>query len=187
MYHIKEDKRTKKSAELLCNALNTCMKTKNFSDITIVDLQNESFVSRATFYRLFDNTVDILDYQCDRLFQSYLENEAAQKTASLSVKERCLRFFDFLLKNKTALINTIKSGHIEIIYDCNNRYAEAMVRYFFGEQKISENDLQLITLLISSMMTGIGMYQMKDTEEKTAMDVYQTFQKIAKMMDDLIE
>lgn len=187
MYHIKEDKRTKKSAELLCSALNTCLQTKNFSDITIVDLQNESSVARATFYRLFDNTVDVLEYQCDQLFKTFLEGEAPQTAVSHSTKERCLRFFDFLLKNKEALINTIKSGHIEIIYNCNRRYAEAMVCYFFGSQPISENDLELITLLTSSMMTGIGMYQMKDTEEKTSEDVYETFQKISAMIDSLIQ
>ena len=50
------------------DALVVCMRTKNFSDVTISDLARESGVSRVTFYRYFDTTTDVLAYLCDSLF-----------------------------------------------------------------------------------------------------------------------
>ena len=40
------------------------MEKKDFTEISISDLQKASGVSRATFYRLFDNVQDVLDYKC---------------------------------------------------------------------------------------------------------------------------
>lgn len=64
MVHVGTDKRRIRSAELLTEGLTACMKQKDFTQISISDLQRESGVSRATFYRLFDNVQDILDYKC---------------------------------------------------------------------------------------------------------------------------
>lgn len=65
MYHIKEDKRSRNSANLIYGGLLECLKKKNLDDITITDICNNCTVSRATFYRLFDNIDDILQYQVD--------------------------------------------------------------------------------------------------------------------------
>ena len=51
------------------DALVECMRTKNFTDITISDLSRVSKVSRVTFYRYFSNTTDVLEYLCDSLFE----------------------------------------------------------------------------------------------------------------------
>ena len=60
MYHISNDIRTQKSADLIANALNEYILKKDFTEITVTDLQKASSVSRSTFYRLFDNIVYIL-------------------------------------------------------------------------------------------------------------------------------
>jgi AcrR family transcriptional regulator len=55
MYHISNNRRAEKSAELIYQGLLTCLKHKNFDQVTITDLQKASGVARTTFYRAFDN------------------------------------------------------------------------------------------------------------------------------------
>lgn len=67
LYHLTTHIRVKKSAELIKEALIKCLHEKDFSLISVSDLQKISGVSRATFYRIFDNIYDVLCYYCDQL------------------------------------------------------------------------------------------------------------------------
>lgn len=61
MYHISKDIRAQKSADYICEALMKCVKHKDFAEITVSDLNKKYGISRTTFYRLFDNTLDVLE------------------------------------------------------------------------------------------------------------------------------
>ena len=90
MIHVKEDKRAKRSAELLLDGLVICMNQKDFTEISVSDLQKASGVSRATFYRLFDNVQDVLAFKCEELAIT-LQNEYKKKQA-----RRTRKFHSFL-------------------------------------------------------------------------------------------
>lgn len=72
MYHISDDIRAQQSAMRICNAMMKYSKKKSFSEITVSDLHKEYLISRTTFYRLFDNTVDVLEYMVDRMGEEVL-------------------------------------------------------------------------------------------------------------------
>ena len=72
MYHISDDKRARQSADLIWNGLVDCMNQKDFTEITVTDLQKASGVARTTFYRAFDNLSDILYWKCDTCFREAL-------------------------------------------------------------------------------------------------------------------
>ena len=74
MYHIKTDKRAEKSVELICTGLLACLEQKEFSQISISDIQRASTVSRSTFYRNFDSLDDVLALLCDRGFDEILRS-----------------------------------------------------------------------------------------------------------------
>ena len=86
MYHIKEDPRQKKSADLitegmlslLCDSALPPQKTP-----TIADICRQAGVSRATFYRLFDSPDDILSYYFDTIFDNIMECCADKKKAGV--------------------------------------------------------------------------------------------------------
>lgn len=67
MIHVGTDKRRLRSAQLLADALMQCLEEKDFTQINVSDLQRKSGVSRATFYRLFDNIQDVLAYRCQEI------------------------------------------------------------------------------------------------------------------------
>ena len=77
MYHIKNDKRSKRSAELISQGLLECLESKGFSEITVTDVQRASTVSRSTFYRCFDNLGDVLELLCDRGFDEIFSGGGA--------------------------------------------------------------------------------------------------------------
>ncbi|ANZ64981.1 hypothetical protein AYR62_13445 [Secundilactobacillus paracollinoides] len=77
MFHIKDDIRAQRSAQLLYNGLMTLLDTKPFTQITVSDLSRESTVGRTTFYRHFDDTIDILTWQCNTHMHDALTNYVA--------------------------------------------------------------------------------------------------------------
>ena len=72
MYHIPNDIRAKKSANLIIQGLYKSLEEKPLKDVKVNDIYNNSYVSRATFYRLFDSIRDILIYQCDLIVNEML-------------------------------------------------------------------------------------------------------------------
>lgn len=75
MYHVKDSKRTKESARLIVGGLHECLKMKKFESITVTDVQKQSTVGRATFYRLFDSVSDVLAYEFDEEFSKLMKSE----------------------------------------------------------------------------------------------------------------
>lgn len=73
MYHIKNHKKSIKSADLISNAFLNLLETKSYEEISVNDLHKESYVSRTTFYSLFDNVDDIFRYQIDQILGEIAE------------------------------------------------------------------------------------------------------------------
>ena len=91
MYRIKNDKRSLNSIKLVSDGLVKCLETKEFDNISISDIQKTTYVSRATFYRYFDSTLDVLVYNIDKIFENTIEKACIEK---LSTKEVMIHFFD---------------------------------------------------------------------------------------------
>lgn len=129
MYHLKEDRRAEKSAELLYEALTRCMAKKEFDKITISELAKESTVSRATFYRNFDETIDILYWQCDRLFREVLTDFVASEPDLAQADELISYVFNFWMKHADILEILIEHGRVDIIYNSFLNNASVVMEY----------------------------------------------------------
>jgi AcrR family transcriptional regulator len=66
LYHIKEDKRTRVTTQLICDALTSLIMEGKWDNLTITALVNKAQVGRATFYRSFDFVEDVLKLQVDQ-------------------------------------------------------------------------------------------------------------------------
>jgi AcrR family transcriptional regulator len=124
MYHIKNDKRAIKSAELVYSGLSDLIEKKSFDSITITDIQKASGVGRATFYRSFDNVNDVLYWQCSLHYQEVMTGYLEER-AKINGKEDpyafMTYFFSYWMKgeNSRILEQLIKTGHYDIIYRCH--------------------------------------------------------------------
>ena len=65
------NKRAQDSQRAIYKGLRRLLERKDLKDITVVDLQNECNISRATFYRNYRNIIDVLDV----IFYWYLHRD----------------------------------------------------------------------------------------------------------------
>lgn len=138
MYHLKEDMRAEKSAELLYEALICCMEKKEFDKITISELSKKSTVSRATFYRNFDDVIDILYWKCDRLFQSVLTAFVVSEP-DLSRADMLISYvFSFWMKHTDILEILIERGRVDIIYNSFLKNAGVVMEYLSDKLHLPE-------------------------------------------------
>ena len=117
MYHIRNDVRAEKSAHLLYEGLQKILAKKEFGKITVSDISKESTVSRATFYRNFDEIIDILSWKCDREFHSVLTGFVE----SVPPLEHQNELLSYVLKYWMAHIDILEIlmniGRLDIIYN----------------------------------------------------------------------
>jgi AcrR family transcriptional regulator len=74
MYHIKDDPRAIRSAEMLYDGLVTLMAEMPFHTIKVKDLVEASHVGRTTFYRHFDTIEDVLRLRSDQVFEDMIQH-----------------------------------------------------------------------------------------------------------------
>lgn len=124
MYHIRRDKRSAQSAQLIYNGLLQCLKKKSFDQITVTDVQKTSGVARTTIYRCFDNLSDILYWQCDLCFQEALLS-ATPKIVS-NEWQLILDYFSYWMNHSDILKLLIDINRQDIIYACHMKNATAL-------------------------------------------------------------
>lgn len=74
MFHIKNDRRSVNSAETLVTALLDLLNDHEFENINITKLVNKARVGRSTFYRNFDQLIDVLHWKCTQQFNEVVDS-----------------------------------------------------------------------------------------------------------------
>lgn len=183
MYHIKNDKRALRSAELIQEGLIKCLKNKSFDEITVSDIQRESTVSRSTFYRLFDNLIDVLYYQCDLLATAMEENYAAQKSSTL---QNFIKYsLSFWLDNHGFLEALFKSGKIYILQSVMTEHSH-YYKDFFTNSKLSETEMNYLIPTATSILNTILMTWIKNGKKESADEIYKVFLEITAQITFLL-
>lgn len=118
MYHIKNDKRCRKSAELIGNAVMQLLETKALDEITVTDIQKKSGVGRSTFYRIFDTVADVLvmksDEECAGMAKAYLD-AANHNGQPENVQIDLIRlFFDYWHEHDKIIGVLFKANRLDI-------------------------------------------------------------------------
>lgn len=148
MYHISNDERAKKSAKKIGNGLLLCLSNKNFTEITVTDIQKASNVGRATFYRLFDNITDVLSYLCDKIFEKV--GREFEKMRNCNSKETSLKFIKEWMDNKTLLKAIVDCNRIDFLYNSHAKYIGTNVVYFFPNLSIPDEQLTYLLMTMTA-------------------------------------
>lgn len=110
MYHIKNDKRCLRSADRIGDALRSLLAEKPLSEITVTDIQRLSGTGRSTFYRLFDNTDDVLLYLAEEEFHDLM---ALYK--DMSWPDFTKRVINSIMSETRVLVNVASSGKTHLL------------------------------------------------------------------------
>ena len=164
MYRIANDIRAKKSADLIIHGLEECLKEKELNDIKVVDIYNKCFVSRATFYRLFDSVYDVLSYECDCLREETiksLENKKFNNKKELAI--HCLKLW---LTHETLVKAIMENRLYGLLYDVQMRHKEDL-KQFYSDDSLDEEQLNyLVSFIVSILFCSYNIYS-KHNKEKT--------------------
>lgn len=166
MYHIKPDRRSQRSARLICHGFNRCIAHQNFNQLTISEIVQAAPVGRATFYRLFDAKKDILLYQCDQICKRAVKDSSAQN----STREFFLIFAKLCLKNNLLFQTIIKSHQANLIYETlMKRLANVKKRFKIANDLSPEQRdyflSDLTYLLIGTLKTWIKHHKRESAQE----------------------
>lgn len=132
MYHISDDKRARQSADLIWNGLVDCMNQKDFTEITVTDLQKASGVARTTFYRAFDNLSDILYWKCDTCFREALSD--CTPSMFMNEVDFAKHYFNYWMQHSEILEWLIKINRQDIIYACHMKNADELQQKYGSPQ-----------------------------------------------------
>ena len=181
MYHVSNDVRAKKSAALICQGLGKCLEEKPLSSIRIMDIYEKCYVSRATFYRLFDDIRDIFIYECDNIFADILkmiENNKFQNKGEEAIF--CIKRW---LEHDTLMKALAENNLIGIIYDTHIRNSELLKRFysirFEDEKKVD----YFIAILASLTYASLTVYYNHGATEPIE-QVYDTVRKCTRILAD---
>lgn len=185
MYHISNDKRAIKSAELVGNGLLKCLEQKDFAEITVTDVQKASTVGRATFYRLFDNTADVLSYLCDGIFEQ--AGKTYKELTNLSADETTLAFICIWMEKKTLLKAIVDSNRMDFIFRAHMKYLTPSKEDFFRESEMDEVQttylMTILTACTSAVLTAWLADGGKETAEQLQIRIKECFKTLGKIFE----
>lgn len=148
MYHISHDKRAIRSAELVGEGLLRCLERKPFADVTVTDVQKASGVGRATFYRLFDNTADVLAYLCDGVFEQ--AGEAYRALDGTNTDETTLAFIRVWMEHK-ALLRAIAAGdRLDLIFRAHMKHLAPVKEELFPGSPMDEAQTRYLMAMLTA-------------------------------------
>lgn len=183
MYHISKDKRAYRSVSKICNAMMECLKTKNFTDITVTDLQKNSKTGRATFYRLFDNTADALSYLCDKVFIEAGKEFA--KIDSPTADKTTLCFIEKCMENKILLTAIVESNRIDFLHNAHKKFFELGHNYFFPN--LTKEDLSYLTTTLTACTCAFIISWIENGGQETPKELQTKLKMCYKTLGNIFE
>ncbi len=170
MYHISEDKRAIKSAHLIWEGLEKCLQEKELGKIRIADINQKCFVSRATFYRLFDSVQDVLMYECNLIF----ERMAAELSGGYfqSSKELFLFFVRQWMEHKTLIRALAENNLTNILYETHMRHEALLKAVFLKETELTEQELDYLVSILSGMIPSVINVWYSHGQSESADDIF---------------
>lgn len=166
MYHIPNDKRAKKSAERIGNGLLACLQKKSFTETTVTNVQETATVGRATFYRLFDNTADVLAYLCDSVFENTGKEFAEMKIKN--PKDTTLKFIQKWMDNRLLLQAIVDSNRLDFLYDAHAKYLGENLNYFFPNATIGNTQKMYLMTTMTACTSAFLAAWLKNGAQESA-------------------
>lgn len=170
MYHIKNDKRSITSANALYRALIQMLNTTSLDKIKVTSLVKKAMVGRSTFYRNFDEPLDILQWKCDSLFNHVLERFSSKLKNGTSGRFSFIReVFEYGRKHSEVLEVLIDNSRIDVIEGATKSISEYLKKVDDPEQVSSpyyQYSINLrLSILVGMMITWINRGKKESVDE----------------------
>jgi hypothetical protein len=181
MYHIPNDPRALKSAELIAEGLLSLSREKSLSHFSISSIQRASSVSRSTFYRLFDTPVDVLVWKVDQLFDGFAKRAGAKAGRDWIVSS----FFRMVVDNADLFVALERCKRMDALVQNHQRYFSMIQKIFDLPEVSSAAEREYLVnmmsyLLLVAVSTWIRRGQ-RDTPEQVHAYFWKSIRAIAEL------
>lgn len=181
MYHIKNDKRVFKSAQLICNGLADILQTSPYEVISISDVCSSAGISRATFYRLFDTLDDVLLYQFDNLFDQAIRKYKEINTVKITYSKLIL---NLAVSNKTLITAILKSGRYDIFYFSTRKKEKELIEPL--NMQLSTKELLYCTPLLNQILFSVLHIWLENGCKEDSEQLYAFLKRELKIISEYI-
>ncbi|MBG9986352.1 TetR/AcrR family transcriptional regulator [Facklamia sp. DSM 111018] len=151
-----------KTKELFKTGMINLLKKKLLTDITIIELCEESKVSRRTFYRYYNNTMELIEEIVKETIELYTEELRSQVKKGHSVDDA---FYSFWYKEKELIHLLTINGLIQMVFLPS---LEVLIEFHNTDIKDDQNEIDLIyqhggmwSVLVYIISNNIDLYDHK--------------------------
>ena len=159
MYHISNDKRSIESSKKIYKSLRRILLHKTLDEVSVTDIQKECGVSRSTFYRLFDNVVDVIELMFDYFYKRYLKQLKTKTNKNL---------FFFQYWNK----------HSDLVYILSHQNEAVIKRVMMSNLENDEKNQYLVDIKVSILSSILSRWVLNNKIE--------TPEEIEKLTHDIL-
>ena len=156
MYHIPDDLRAKKSAGLIMQGLYKTLEQKRLKDVKISDIYANTYVSRATFYRLFDSVYDVLLYQCDLIVEEMLSSMKDREF--VSKQETGLYCTRIWLDHDSLIKAIIENNLYTLLYDVIMRHKDGLKTLYRMDTDDDPYAEYFVYFLVAMIYTSFAVF-----------------------------
>ena len=172
MYHVSNDKRSQKSAQLIWQGMEKALRKKPLSKLRVTDIYKQSYVSRATFYRLFDSVEDVLAYECDLIYAELVE--FVQHEAFATKQELFLCMIQKWLEQDVLVKTLAENNLVSIIYETHMKNRGLMKTLFLENATISDREADYLTAVLATLIPAAVNVWYLHGKNETPQEIYQS-------------
>ena len=162
--------------ERIKDGLIACIAVKPFAKVSVSDISAASGVTRATFYRIFDTTTDVISFICDDLF---LKASRELRSSEGSDEERIIRLFTFLTENADSIDAIFKSRRADLFQSSLDRYLELYSVDF--SRKYPSPDREYYIGAVSAILSSIIFVWIHHGRKESPEELYHIFQNFKRL------
>ena len=149
MQHIEElNKKSLDSQQKIYKSLRRLLQVKPLSEITVTDISEDCDISRSTFYRNFNNVMEILEIFFDYYYDRYLKKRV--------VEPNQLVFFIEYWKRHKDLVYILKKQAPGVILDIISKY---------HSEELTKIQKRIKIDLFSTIISSLSVNNFETTEE----------------------
>ena len=150
MYHIPNDARAQRSAERIYESLMTFPNAGAFSEISVTQIAACAGVGRSTFYRLFDNSYDVLYWKSDEIMESALRKASGKD----SFDDIFLTFITEWMKHQSLLQTLSRYSMTDILFQVHMTHIREIETHFFHDMKLSQIQAEYLATTLAAMLSA---------------------------------
>ena len=184
MYHIVQDKRAIRSAEKVIQSLEETLINTSISDISVSRLCTQCRISRATYYRVFDNLTDVLAYRCDRILD--MVSDKLRQRPDMSPREISVFVLESWMKHAVLMKALVEGHYMQILYRSHINHLDIFRSLFRQAEDMDEKTLDFQIQFLSLLLPGCLIIWQRNGKKETAEEIQEQITKSCCMLSRIL-